>query len=109
MGWVLVPLMLVIHGIGEIVKPISLAARLFGNIMAEDTLLGVFVMLGTMLMAWSHLPIGIPLHFPFVLMALIFSFVQALVFTSLSTIYILMVLPHQAQGSEEVDSAGTHH
>ncbi len=109
MGWALVPLMLFIHGIGEIVKPISLAARLFGNVMAEDTLLGVFVMLGTMLMAWSHLPIGIPLHFPFVLMALIFSFVQALVFTSLSTIYILMVLPHEAHESEQTASGGTHH
>lgn len=94
-GWVLSPLMLFIHGIGEIVKPISLALRLFGNIMGEDTLLGVFVTLGALTMAWSHLPIGIPLHLPFVLLAIIFSVVQALVFTSLSMIYIYMMLPQE--------------
>ncbi len=101
-GWILSPLMLFIHGIGEIVKPISLALRLFGNIMGEDTLLGVFVTLGALCMAWSHLPIGIPLHLPFVFLAIIFSVVQALVFTSLSMIYIYMMLPHQeAQEAHE--------
>jgi len=94
-GWILSPLMLFIHGIGEIVKPVSLSLRLFGNIMGEDTLLGVFVMLGAVSMAWSHLPIGLPLHLPFVLLAIIFSVVQALVFTMLSTIYIYMMLPHE--------------
>lgn len=94
-GWVLSPLMLFIHGIGELVKPLSLALRLFGNIMGEDTLLGVFVVLGALSMAWSHLPIGVPLHLPFVLLAIIFSVVQALVFTSLSTIYIYTMLPHE--------------
>lgn len=93
-GWILSPLMLFIHGIGELVKPLSLSLRLFGNIMGEDTLLGVFVLLGALTMAWSHLPIGIPLHLPFVLLAIIFSVVQALVFTSLSMIYIYMMLPH---------------
>ncbi len=94
-GWILSPLMLFIHGIGEIVKPLSLALRLFGNIMGEDTLLGVFVTLGALCFAWSHLPLGIPLHLPFVLLALIFSTVQALVFTMLSMIYIYMMLPHE--------------
>jgi F-type H+-transporting ATPase subunit a len=94
-GWLLSPLMLFIHGIGELVKPLSLALRLFGNIMGEDTLLGVFVTLGALCMAWSHLPIGVPLHLPFVLLAIIFSVVQALVFTMLSMIYISMMLPHE--------------
>ncbi len=109
MGWILAPLLLFIHAIGELVKPISLAARLFGNIMAEDTLLGVFVMLGTMLLGGLHLPIGIPLHLPFVLLALIFSGVQAIVFTLLSTVYISMVLPHEAHGPETEPSTQTHH
>lgn len=94
-GWVLAPLMFFIEAVGEIVKPVSLALRLFGNIMGEDTLLGVFVVLGAMTFAWSRLPIGIPLHLPFVLLAIIFSIVQALVFTSLSMIYIYTKLPHQ--------------
>lgn len=103
-GWILSPLMLFIHGIGEIVKPLSLSLRLFGNIMGEDTLLGVFVALGALSFAWSHLPIGVPLHLPFILLAIIFSVVQALVFTSLSMIYIYMMLPHEEHahaGSEQ--------
>ncbi len=94
-GWTLAPLMFFIELVGEIVKPVSLSLRLFGNIMGEDTLLGVFVMLGALMMAWSHLPIGVPLHLPFMLLAIIFSTVQALVFTSLSMIYIYTKLPHE--------------
>ncbi len=96
-GWILGPIILLpIHIIGELVKPLSLSLRLFGNIMGEDTLLAVFVTLGALCMAWSHLPIGIPLHLPFVFLAIIFSVVQALVFTSLSMIYIYMMLPHES-------------
>ncbi len=105
-GWVLSPLMLFIHGIGEIVKPISLALRLFGNIMGEDTLLGVFVSLGALCFAWSHLPIGVPFHLPFMLLAMIFSTVQALVFTMLSTIYVYMMLPHEDHAEHSGESHG---
>jgi len=94
-GWILSPLMLFIHGIGEIVKPVSLALRLFGNIMGEDILLGVFVGLGALCFAALHLPIGIPFHLPFMMLAIIFSTVQALVFTMLTMIYISMMLPHE--------------
>lgn len=108
-GWILAPLMFFIELVGEIVKPISLALRLFGNIMGEDTLLGVFVMLGAMMMAWSHLPIGVPLHLPFVLLAIIFSIVQALVFTSLSMIYIYTKLPHdEHEHGHEAEHAPEH-
>lgn len=94
-SWVFAPMMLFIHVIGELVKPLSLSLRLFGNIMGEDTLLGVFVMLGALCFAWTHLPVGIPLHLPFVFLALIFSVVQALVFATLSTIYIYQSLPQE--------------
>ncbi len=94
-GWGFAPLMLFIHVIGELVKPLSLSLRLFGNVMGEDTLLGAFAMLGALCFAWTHLPVGIPLHFPFVLLALIFGVVQALVFATLSTIYIYQALPHE--------------
>lgn len=95
LGWLFAPILFFIEVIGAVVKPVSLAARLFGNIMAEDTLLGVFVMLGTLFLAWSHLPVGIPLHLPIIPLVLIFSVVQALVFTLLSTVYIAIVLPHE--------------
>ena len=35
-GWILVPLNLPIHIIGELAKPMSLSLRLFGNITGED-------------------------------------------------------------------------
>ena len=45
-GWCLVPLMLPLHLIEEVAKPMSLALRLFGNIMGEDILLAVMAVLG---------------------------------------------------------------
>ena len=93
-GWLLVPLMLPIHVLGELAKPISLSCRLFGNIFGEDMLLVAFVSLGITTLAWSHLPFGLPLQLPFLLLALLTSTLQALVFTVLSTIYFLLMLPH---------------
>ena len=89
---------------GELIKPISLSLRLFGNIFGEDTLIAVMVVLGVQLM---HLLLdmfgagalatwfpGFPFQVPFYAIALIGSTVQALVFTLLSTIYIFLMLPH---------------
>jgi F-type H+-transporting ATPase subunit a len=96
-SWLLSPLMLVLHIIGEVSKPFSLALRLFGNIFGEDILLGTFVLLGISLFAYLgfKLPFGAPLQFPFYFLALITSFIQALVFSILTTVYILLVLPHE--------------
>jgi F-type H+-transporting ATPase subunit a len=93
-GWALVPLMLPIHVLGEIAKPISLSCRLFGNIFGEDMLLVAFVSLGVTTLSFTHLPFGLPLQVPFLLLALLTSTLQALVFTVLSTIYFLLMLPH---------------
>jgi F-type H+-transporting ATPase subunit a len=38
-----------------------------------------------------HAPIGIPLQLPFIFLALLTSFVQALVFTLLTTIYFSLM------------------
>ena len=93
-GWLLVPLMLPIHVLGELAKPISLSCRLFGNIFGEDMLLVAFVSLGVTTLSFTHLPFGLPLQLPFLLLALLTSTLQALVFTVLSTIYFLLMLPH---------------
>ena len=93
-GWCMAPLMFPMHIIGEFAKPLSLALRLFGNVMGEDLLLAVFAGLGVSILAFTHLPIGIPLHFPFIFLALLTTAIQALVFMVLSTIYIALVLPH---------------
>ncbi len=93
-GWALVPLILPIHVIGEFVKPLSLSLRLGFNVFAEDVLLAVLVGLGITAGAAIHLPVGIPLQAFVVPLVLIFSTVQALVFSLLSTVYIGLMLPH---------------
>ncbi len=96
-GWCLVPINLPIHIIGELSKPVSLALRLFGNITGEDVLLAVFVGLGISALGFMHSPVGLPLHLPFIFLALVVSLIQALVFTLLSSIYFLMMLPHHEE------------
>src|SRR6185295_920375 len=99
-GWLLVPLMLPIHILGELAKPISLSCRLFGNIFGEDMLLVAFVSLGVTTLSFLHLPFGLPLHLPFLFLALLTSTLQALVFMVLSTIYLLLMLPHDEHDHE---------
>jgi F-type H+-transporting ATPase subunit a len=107
-GWLMVPLMLPIHVIGEFAKPISLAARLFGNIFGEDMLLVAFASLGVTVLAATGLPFGLPLHLPFMFMAILFSTIQALVFTVLSTIYFLLMLPHDHEHEHGHEAAAQH-
>lgn len=109
-GWILVPLMMPVHLIGEIAKPISLSCRLFGNIFGEDMLLVGFATLGVSALSALHLPFGLPLQVPFMfLAALITSPVQALVFTMLSTIYFLLMLPHDHDHGHEPQAEEAHH
>jgi len=93
--WLLVPLNLPIHIIGELAKPLSLSLRLFGNITGEDVLIAAFVGLGITALSFLNLPIGLPLQLPFVFLAILTGTIQALVFTLLSTIYFSMMLPHE--------------
>jgi F-type H+-transporting ATPase subunit a len=91
---------------GELIKPLSLSLRLFGNIFGEDTLLAVMVMLGTTIvykLTGNQWIPGLPLQFPFYLLSLLAGAVQALVFTLLSTIYIALMLPH---GHDEAEGHG---
>jgi F-type H+-transporting ATPase subunit a len=99
--WCLAPFMFLLEVPAELIKPLSLSLRLFGNIMGEDLLLGVFVMLGIMLTKLLLAPVGIvdpivaiPLHFPFLFLATLTSVIQALIFSLLSCVYILLMLPH---------------
>jgi F-type H+-transporting ATPase subunit a len=93
-GWALSPLMLFLEIFGELIKPISLSLRLFGNIFGEDMLLAIFALLGVILMAPLGSPVGIPLHLPFMLLSMLLGFIQAMVFSLLSAVYISMMLPH---------------
>lgn len=90
--WWMFPLMFPLHLIGELIKPVSLSLRLFGNILGEDTLLAVFsslIVVGF---------ISMPLHSPFMFMAVLFSTIQALIFSMLTAVYISLMLPHEEHG-----------
>jgi F-type H+-transporting ATPase subunit a len=108
-SWGLAPLMLPIHILGELAKPISLSARLFGNVFGEDMLLVAFTTIGVTAISFLHLPFGIPLQLPFLFLALLTGTLQALVFTVLSTIYFLLMLPHDEHHAEEGHAAHEAH
>lgn len=110
--WALVPLLFPIHVIGEIAKPVSLSCRLFGNIFGEDMLLVGFATLGIgafAAMGLGGLPFGLPIHFIFLFLALLTSFVQAMVFSMLSTIYFLLMLPHDHGHDHDHGHGGEAH
>lgn len=108
-GWVLSPLMFVLHVIGEFAKPLSLAFRLYGNISGEHVLLAVFIGLGIGTLSFLPVPGGLPLHFPFLLLSIMMGAIQAFVFTLLSTVYIAMMLPHGDHEHEEHGHGKTGH
>jgi F-type H+-transporting ATPase subunit a len=96
----MVPLMFPMHIVQELAKPVSLSLRLFGNVLGEDILLGAFVGMGIALFAltgFEAIPIGFPIQLLPFFLAVILGTVQAAVFAILSTIYILLVLPHEEQ------------
>jgi F-type H+-transporting ATPase subunit a len=95
--WCLVPLNLPLHIIGELAKPVSLSLRLFGNISGEDMLLAIFATLGVTILSFINLPVGLPLHVPFIFLAMLTSFVQALVFSLLATIYFSLMSHHEEE------------
>ena len=106
-GWLIAPLMLPIHVLGELAKPVSLSCRLFGNIFGEDMLLVAFASLGVTMLPFAALPFGVPMHALFFPLALLGSALQAMVFTVLSSIYILLMLPHEHH-DEHGHEAGAH-
>jgi F-type H+-transporting ATPase subunit a len=95
LGWAMVPLMFPIELITQISRPVTLAFRLFGNVLGEDTLIAAFALFGVGLMAQLEYPVGLPLQFPFMFLATLTGTMQALVFTLLSTVYILLAMPHE--------------
>ncbi|MFH0794924.1 MAG: F0F1 ATP synthase subunit A [bacterium] len=110
-GWVLSPLIFPLHIVGELAKPLSLGLRLFGNILGEDILIGSFAMMGIMLigvLGWHNPLVGIPLQTPFIFLALLLSLIQALVFSLLTTIYILLVLPHEHEHEDHEEHEHAH-
>lgn len=99
LGWAMSPLMFCIELLTQFTRPITLSFRLFGNVVGEDILIGAFALFGVMMLSSFDAPIGFPLQIPFLFLAMLTGLMQALVFTLLSTIYILLSIPE----------AGEHH
>lgn len=87
-GWMVAPLMFPIELLTQISRPITLGLRLFGNIFGEKILLGFFAVIGITVLYF------VPIQTPFVFLGLLTGVIQAMVFTLLSTIYILLSVPH---------------
>ena len=86
----LCPIMLPIHTIGEIAKPISLSVRLFGNIFGEDTIIVIMAGL-SMPIVFDWLRI-VPVQLPMMVFAVFTGFVQALIFSVLTVGYLALFL-----------------
>jgi len=83
----LAPLMIVIELIGHMVRPLTLGLRLYGNIMADHTVLSVFIEMFDKL--WF-----IPVPAIFYGMGIFVASMQAFVFTMLTMIYVSMAISH---------------
>jgi F-type H+-transporting ATPase subunit a len=71
------PILLPINILEDFTKPLSLSFRLFGNILADELVVGVLVLL---------VPLIIPL--PLMALGLFASAIQALIFSTLAAAYI---------------------
>ncbi|MDD5166798.1 MAG: F0F1 ATP synthase subunit A [Candidatus Omnitrophica bacterium] len=81
---VVIPLlMLIIHLVSELVKPLTLSLRLRSNIWGDDLLLGVLASFGMK---------GVPLLLFSSFLAIVAAVVQATVFSLLTTIYFAFIL-----------------
>jgi len=105
------PFLFPIEVIGELSRILSLAARLFGNVLAGEILLGVMYAMA------SAIKIAvIPVLFPVVFIGLevLFGTIQALVFALLTLIYIMLAAAHSHDERHEADAKharagdGTH-
>ena len=83
LGMPLAPLMLPIELISHVARPLSLTVRLMGNMMADHKVVMSF---------FALVPILVPL--PFLLLGLLVCLIQALVFCTLTMVYIGMAIEH---------------
>jgi F-type H+-transporting ATPase subunit a len=85
----LAPLIFALELFSHMVRPFTLTLRLYGNMTADHTLLGVFTDLTK---------VGIPVIF--YAMGTLVSFVQAFVFTVLTMVYIKLAVAHEESHEE---------
>ncbi len=79
----LAPLMLPIELVSHLARPLSLSMRLMGNMLADHKVVFAF---------FALIPLVVPL--PFMLLGLLVCFIQALVFCTLTMVYLSMAVSH---------------
>lgn len=102
------PLLFPIELISEFVKPFTLAMRLFGNIFGEDT---VIVVLATLAVTMVPKPVAglLPFQLPILILGMLTAFVQAMVFSLLTCIYLALQSRHDSEHDGEHHAPGHGH
>jgi F-type H+-transporting ATPase subunit a len=92
----LVPLIFSIEVLGLVLRPVTLSFRLSGNMFGDHAVFGV---MSDIMVQQVHPTLGmfIPVPALFLGLGLVVSFIQAFVFSLLSTIYIGLSVPHHDQ------------
>lgn len=98
LAWLNIPL----HIVGELVKPVSLAMRLLGNIFGDETVVAQLALLGIS-------AFFIPFQFPMMIMGMFMGLLQAVVFATLLAIYISIFAEHHDAHDENNVHGTTEH
>ncbi len=101
----LAPLMFPLHVVGELARAGSLAIRLFGNIFGEESVIINLTLLGLAIPAIAGKIPWLPIQVPMMFFGLFGGFLQALVFSILTSIYIVTFLDH----GEDEHGVEAHH
>lgn len=92
-------LMFPLEVIAQLSRAGSLAVRLFGNIFGEESVLVELTKLGLIVLIAGTVPI-IPVQVPILFFGLFSGFLQAFVFTILTSIYIVLFIEHSEDAHE---------
>ncbi len=95
--WWLAILMIPLELIDNMVRPVSLALRLFGNMNGDHLVLGIFTD-----MTYVIIPVA------FYILGTLVCVIQAFVFTLLSVVYVSLALPHEHHGHDDHSLALPH-
>jgi len=78
------------HFLSELIRPLTLSMRLFGNIWGDETVVSLISAFGIL---WT------PLVLFTMLLAVLTAVVQALVFATLTTIYFALIMPEEEEAA----------
>ncbi|NTV29115.1 MAG: F0F1 ATP synthase subunit A [Candidatus Omnitrophica bacterium] len=80
--------MLVLHLVGELIRPLSLSLRLRSNVWGDDMLLALLASGGLK---------GLPVLFVNTILVCLFALIQAVIFSLLTTVYFALILLHEEE------------